>query len=189
MRKIGMVALALVAALAACSKPTPGRSDKAGANGSATAAAAGSSGSATAVSSPLNPGEWETAVEMKMTGLPANLPPEAAKALRGAKMVTRHCLTPEKASRPTGDLFSGKAQEGCSRQDVSMTGGRLHGTLICKDPRGATSTMTMDGSYGGVSFDVRMTLSGEHQGQTMGWESHSVGHRIAPSCSAGTKED
>jgi hypothetical protein len=193
MRRRGWIALTMVATLAACSKPTPGRSDNAaGANGAAadgnaaagnTAAPAG--GSAPAATAQLNPGEWETAVEMKMTGMP----PEVAKAMAGQKIVTRHCLTPEKAAKPSGDLFSGKPQQGCERKDWAMSGGRVHGALACKDPRGGSSTVTMDGQYGGDSFDVRMSFAGEQGGRSITWESHSVGRRVAPACSAATKDD
>ena len=193
MRTTGLVALGMIAALAACSKPTPGRSNAAasGANGTASASASAGTpgGGAMSMASALNPGEWETAVEMKMTGLPANMPPEAAKAMQGMKTVTRHCLTPEKAAKPTGDLFSGKAEQGCTNRQFSATGGRLHGEISCKSPQGVNSTMVMDGQYGGDSFDVTMTVSGEQGGRSMSWQSHSVGRRIAPTCSPGSKDD
>jgi hypothetical protein len=182
----------MVAALASCSKPTPGRSNAAAsgpANGAASASASAPSGGGTGtVVSPLNPGQWETAIEMKMSGLPTNLPPEAAKAMQGMKTVTRHCLTPEKAAKPSGDLFSGKPEKGCSHQEFSLTGGRLHGALTCKGAEGATSTMTMDGQYGGDSFDVTMTMTGDQGGRAITYQTHSVGHRIAPTCS-GAKDD
>ena len=197
MRKTGWIALGAVAALAACSKPTPGH-DNAAAGGPAANAAAANVATATPSAAPggaaatmagaLNPGEWETAIEMKMTGLPANVPPEAAKAMQGMKTVTRHCLTPEKAAKPSGDLF-GKPAQGCSNQQFSLTGGHLHGQVSCKSPQGTNSTMTMDGQYGGDSFDMTMTMTGEQAGRSMTWQSHSVGHRVAPSCSAATKDD
>jgi|GEM_PF-4530762 len=212
MRKIGFVALGMAAALAGCSKPTPGHGNAAsggamangsaangagsnvsGANGAAangaTAAASAAGGGTATMASALNPGEWETAIEMKMTGLPANMPPEAAKAMQGMKTVTRHCLTPEKAAKPTGDLFSGKPAQGCSNREFSVSGGRLHGQISCKSPQGTNSTMTMDGQYGGDSFDVTMTMTGEQGGRSMTWQSHSVGHRVAPTCSAAAKDD
>jgi hypothetical protein len=194
MRSTAAVALVMAAALASCSKPTPGRSNAAtasGANGAATAstsAPAPSGAGSGAVATALNPGQWETAIEMKMAGLPANAPPEAAKAMQGMKTVTRLCLTPEKAAKPSGDLFSGKPQEGCSHQEFAVTGGRLHGALTCKGASGATSTITMDGQYGGDSFDVTMTMTGNEGGRSATYQTHSVGHRIAPTCS-GAKDD
>lgn len=188
------IAAAMVAALASCSKPTPGRSDKSGGNavrGNAAATAPATASSAgTPGRNPLNPGEWETSVEVKMAGLPANLPPEAAKAMHGMKMVTRHCLTPEEAAKPSGDVFSGKDQKNCTRQDWTMSGGRLHGALVCKGSgSGTTTTMALDGQYGGDSFDVTMVMTGDHGGQSMHMESHSVGRRVADVCSAASKND
>jgi hypothetical protein len=176
------VAIGLVLALGACSKS--------GQQGGGKEAATERSGTAsvTPAAARLNPGEWETVSEITMAGLPANMPPSVANMMKGTKVTTRHCLTPEQAQRPSGDLFSGKHQENCTRQGFTMNGGRLQGSMTCKDPRGAESTVTMDGQYGGDSFDVTMKMTAAHEGQGMTWSSHTKGHRIG-ACPAGGKTE
>jgi hypothetical protein len=203
------IALALAAALAACSKPTPGRSDNsvagpATANATAPAAAAnaaapagpaiaaapavpatpGGAGAAAATGPRFNPGEWETVSEMSMTGLPSQTPDMA----KGRKQVSRHCLTPEKAREPHPELF-GKPREGCTQENVAAGDGRIQGTLTCKDPHtGGTSRMTLAGTYSGDNFDVRMKAEMGRKGRTLTMETHSVGHRVGD-CKAGQSDD
>ena len=190
----------LALALGACGKS----GSQAGGNGAATGnaaapAASASAGSANAGSADssavasgdvqLNPGEWETVADLTISGL-GNLPPEAARVMKGLshRVTNRQCLTPEKAKRPTGDLFSGK-QEGCTREGFTLAGGRVKGTMVCKDPRGMASTVTMDGQYGGDSFDVTMNVTASNEGRSMVWRSHSVGRRIGACPPGGDKED
>jgi hypothetical protein len=199
------IALALAAALAGCSKPTPGRSDNgagaaaganaaapanasasgnaAGANTAAAAATGNQAATTTAAVTPLNPGEWETAVEAKISGLP----PQVAKMMAGHKVVGRHCVTPEEAARPKSDMFSGSKHKGCTGEQMSLAGGRIHAVSECKDPRGGHTRVEMDGQYGGDSYDVSVVVSGEQRGQSIHMESHTTGHRVAPTCSAAAK--
>ena len=185
MDKFTVAALAAIAALAACSKPTPGRADSnAAAHAPGAPAAVASAPAAGEVT--LNPGEWETVVETAMSGLPANAPPSVV-ASANHKTTTRNCLTPEKAAHPGADFFGEKGQQGCTNS-VTMAGGRSGGTLTCSDPRGATSTMTMDGRYGGDSYELTMKATMARAGQSMTMTSHSVGHRVAPICSAAAQD-
>jgi len=188
--------LGLALGLAACGKSGSQAGGNAAATGNAAAPAASASagtqsGGATAGGNVhLNPGEWETSSEMAMTGL-GNLPPEAARAMKGLthRETSRQCLTPEKAQRPSGDLFAGKLREGCTREGFTFAGGRVQGTMTCKDPRGMASTVAMDGQYGGDSFDVTMKITASGEGRTMVWNSHSVGRRIGPCAPGADKED
>jgi hypothetical protein len=189
-----LIGLGLVLALGACGKSgsqSGGNTAAAGnsAAPSASASAAAPSGSA-AGNIQLNPGEWETASEMVVTGL-GNLPPQAAQAMKGLsrKTTTRHCLTPERARNPGGDLFSGKQQEGCSRQGFTFAGGRVQGSMTCKDPRGMASTVTMDGQYGSDSFDVTMKMTASGEGRAMTWNAHTIGRRVGACPAGGDKDD
>lgn len=195
MRKIELTTgLVLAAALAACGKPTPGRSANgaatnvsANASGPAATAAAtapASSGSAGGVA--LNPGQWETVTETAMTGLPAGMPPAVAEKMKNQKMTSRHCLTPEKAAHPGSDFF-GKASKQCAN-NIVMAGGRVSGDMTCKDPHGGNSVIAIDGQYGGDSMDMAMKMTMNGQGQSMAITSHMVGHRIGE-CPAGAKDD
>lgn len=199
MRKEAIV-FALAAALAGCSKPTPGRSDNGTAPGAANAAAAGNAaagpaaagnaaaatgagGNGSAAMTPLNPGEWEMAAEAKISGLP----PEVAKMMSSHKTVHRYCVTPEEAAKPKSSTFTGKEDKGCKGEQPSFAGGRIHAALECTDPRGAHTTVAMDGQYGGDSYDISMRVNAEHQGRSTQMESHVVGHRVSPTCSAAAK--
>jgi hypothetical protein len=188
-----MAVLGLALALGACGKSGSQASGNAAASGnsaSASASAGTQSGGTAAGNIQLNPGEWETTSQIAMSGL-GNLPPQAAQAMKGLsqKVTTRHCLTPERARNPGGDLFSGKQQEGCSRQGFTFAGGRVQGSMTCKDPRGMASTVTMDGQYGGDSFDVTMKMTASGEGRGMTWSSHTIGRRVG-ACPAGAdKED
>jgi hypothetical protein len=198
MRKTNLIAMAAIAMLASCSKPTPARSDNgASANVAAASNAASTSGAAAAPASAapvqsaavtLNPGEWETVSETAMTGLPPNMPPEAAARMKAQKIATRHCLSPERAAHPGGDFFSGKPANGCVN-NIHMVGGRVQGDMTCKDPRGATSTFTMDGNYGGDGFEATMKAVMARNGQSMTMTSHTVGRRVAATCSAASKDE
>ena len=171
MRTTALVTMAAVLALGACSKPTPGSAAKDG-NGTAPAPAA-SSAEVT-----LNPGEWETVSETQIAGL-ANLPPEVARRMKDHKVTSRQCLTPEKAAHPGADVFSDKNNKACTN-NITMAGGRVQGTLTCKDPQGMASTMTIDGRYGGDSFEMTMKMNSARAGQEMTMTSHSVGRRVGP---------
>jgi hypothetical protein len=190
------VGLGLALALGACGKSGGQASGNGAAAGNAAAPAANASAEAQSGSPAaaagnihLNPGEWETTAEINFGGL-GNMPPQAAQAMKALnrKVTSRQCLTPEKAQRPTGDLFAGKHQEGCTREGFTFAGGRVKGTMTCRDPRGMATTMTMDGQYGGDSFDVTMKVAASGEGRTMTWSSHSVGRRIGACAAGGDKE-
>lgn len=173
-----LIIMTAALAIGACSKPTPGTAAKDG-NGAASSANAAGTATASAGSDvQLNPGEWETAVEMSATGLP----PSVAAAMKGTKAVHRSCITPEQARRPSGDMFSGKKDKNCTYEGFQASGGTLKGTVVCKAEGGdGTTRMTMDGHYGGDSFDVAMNMSttgGPVSGMEM--KTRTVGHRVGP---------
>jgi hypothetical protein len=187
-----MIGLGLALTLGACGKSGSQAAGNAAAGNaaapSASASAAAPSGAA-AGNIQLNPGEWETTSQMQMEGL-GNLPPQAAQAMKGLSRTTttRHCLTPERARNPGGEMFSGKQQEGCSKQGFTFAGGRVQGSMTCKDPRGMASTVTMDGQYGGDNFDVTMKMTASGEGRNMTWSAHTIGRRIG-ACPAGADKD
>jgi hypothetical protein len=178
MRKTIWIAAGLALALVACGKS--GEQN----GGNQSAAAKGPGGSAPAVQMKLNPGLWETNVEMAVSGLPANV----AAMMKGTKVTTRSCVTQEEASRPSGEIFAGKQRDGCTYSDYSVSGGRIHGKMSCTGNNGqGAMTMVMDGKYGGDSFDVTMNVDTKAAGQSMAIGSHTTGRRIG-ACSAADKE-
>src|SRR5438270_3124229 len=178
MRMKILVAVSLVAALSACGKSGER------ASGNQSAAAKGPAGSGPAVEMKLNPGLWETNVEMAISGAPADL----AGMMKGTKITTRSCITPEQASRPSGEIFSGKQRNGCTYSNYSVSGGQVHGEMSCNERNGrGAMTMTMDGQYGGDSFDVTMNVDTRAVGQNMAIGSHTTGRRVGD-CPFGMKK-
>ena len=181
MRKtISVTLLAAAAALAGCSKPTPGNgaasgysAAPAGTNGTA-AAAAGAAPSKTELK--LNPGLWETTIEMSMAGMPESV----ASAMKGTKISTRTCITPEQASKPSGEVFSGKKDKNCTYTDYNVGNGAIRGTIVCTGGAQGKTTMAMDGHYSGDSFDLAMKMasSGGPSGSGMQMETRTSGRRV-----------
>jgi hypothetical protein len=185
-----VMVLGLALALGACGKG----GNQAGGNGSGAGNAAAPAESASAGAANgnihLNPGEWETTADVAIGGL-GNLPPQAAQAMRGLthKVTARHCLTPDKAEHPSGELFGKDLPEGCAKHAISMSAGSMSGTMTCKDPRtGGTSTTTIDGRFTGDTFDMNMKMAASHGGQNMTMTSHTIGHRIGACPPGGDKE-
>jgi hypothetical protein len=186
MLKAALLAGALLA-LAACGgeKGESARKGDAAAGGNASdSASAASPSDGAGQRMKLDPGQWESTVETKISG--EGLPPEVARQMAANKVTSRTCITREQAEKPDGNVFAGKQENGCTAKDFSVEGGRVQGTMICKgkDGRGAM-TMTLDGQYGGTSFDIRskMVMSGTGMsGMTV--EAHTVGKRVGD-CPAG----
>ncbi len=176
MRKTILLTTGLMLPLAACGKS--------GEQANGNAAQKTSSSVPKPVALKLNPGLWETSVDMTMTGLPANV----AAMMKGAKLTTRSCITEEQANRPSGEIFSGKQEKGCTYSDYDVSGGSIHGKMSCdgSSGRGPTS-MVMDGHYGGDSFDVTMRVDTKEAGQSVAMATHTVGRRVGE-CTADMKK-
>ena len=173
MKTIAFMTLGAALALGACNKPTPGTGAKDG-NGAAAASAGSTSGEVT-----LNPGAWEAVSDIQMAGM-TNLPPQVQERMKkGQRSTHRSCLTPEKAAHPGADFFNDKSNKNCTN-NLKMAGGRIDGSMTCKDPRGMASTISMNGTYGGDNYDVSMKMTAERAGEGMTWSSHTVGHRVGP---------
>ena len=180
MRKtISVTLLAAAAALVGCSKPTPGNGAASGnmaaTGGTSAAAGAGAGQAASRTDLKLNPGLWETTVEMSMAGMPESV----ASAMKGTKISTRTCITPEQASKPSGEVFSGKKNKECTYKDYNVGNGVIRGTVVCTGAQGNT-TMAMDGHYSGDSFDLAMKMasSGGPSGGGMQMETRTTGRRV-----------
>jgi len=188
MRTSTFAAAAALFALAACG----GSDQKADGNSAASPtsqnSASASGGTATATGAgagaKLSPGLYETAVEMKIAGLP----PELAKAMEGTHEKKQQCITPEEAAKGSGQLFSGN-NENCRQKDVVFAGGRIHGTLVCSDKSGGSglSTVTVDGNYSSTSYDVASHMSVAADGKPMTIDAHIVGRRVGE-CKGGADE-
>lgn len=175
--------LAVLLVMGACSKGGGDHAQKAETKTSEAApSSAGPMPGAKGVSVRLNPGEWEMTVESG--GMNADgMPPEVAKMMKGMKVTTRSCITPEEANRP--NVFAGKTDGNCSYTDYKFSGGTLHAAILCTEKGGGTTKVTSDGSIGGDSFDMRSRIESKGEGHAMNLDSHVVGRRVGECSGAG----
>ncbi|WP_129793373.1 DUF3617 domain-containing protein [Sphingosinicella sp. CPCC 101087] len=170
------IAAAAALTLAACG----GQSEnEAGTNGEAAATKAGGDGGGESLA--LAPGQWEMSMQMvRMSGMP-----EGAASNFPATTI-RTCLTPEEASRPGADFLTGNGEnEGCTYENMSMTGGRMQGSVQCTTAQG-TMNATFEGEFSPTSYEVthRARMSGDGAAETE-FESRITGRRIGD-CPAGS---
>ena len=145
--------------------------EKAAAVGDAGAAGAGGGATAT-----MQPGEWEITTEVvRMSG--PNMP-------QGVNMPTpppttiRNCLTPQQASAPSGGFLTGTGEgSGCTASNMTMTGGRIQGTVQCEQ-QGTTMRSTLDGQFTPTSMEMNQRVETTSQGVTMEIESRTTGRRV-----------
>ena len=141
------IVLPAIAMLAACnSKPTV----------SAENASVADVAAATQKAVALQPGKWETSVtilSLEGPGLPPGMATAMKERMAGQKVET--CLTPEQAAKPPQDMLG--AAKNCTYEKFEMTGGKMSGSLVCKNPPGtpgADMRATMSGNFASTSYDM-----------------------------------
>ena len=121
----------------------------------------------------LEPGQWETKVEVsdiEMPGVPAGVAETIKGTMKGAANTTiKNCITPEEAERPQGRVFGG-ASDQCRYETFEMRGGRMNARMVCQDANsGGGMTMTSAGTFTATSFAINndMEMKGGAQAMTM----------------------
>jgi hypothetical protein len=124
-----------------------------GGSDNATGSASGSGGSGATIR--LQPGQWESRVEVVRVSAP-NMPP-GVEMPHMAPVTASFCMTPEQAAGPNGGVMAGNdmAGTGCTTENFSMAGGRITGTVQC-NMQGTTSRTTMDGQFSPTSYEMTM---------------------------------
>ena len=148
-----------VAILAGCSGQT---TEPAGNN---TAAAAGGN-TQTAAAAPrimaLQPGQWETRVEilkMEMPGMPNAPMPQTPPT------TVSQCITPEQANKPIEGIMAGGAlPPGCVSESNNVTDGRIQATFSCAQ-NNIPTRVSMQGVISPTAYEMEMDVSGG-EGQT-----------------------
>ncbi|MGH8428380.1 MAG: DUF3617 domain-containing protein [Gammaproteobacteria bacterium] len=132
------------------------------------------SGSSPDISKAIDPGLWETTVQMQMTGVPMQL---------GAHSV-KHCITQAELDKYKGmPPPQNTADMSCSTPDYHMSGNTMTYTMKCTGTQG---DMTMKGSTILDSRDANhgtMTMTGTMQGHPMRMTSNYTSKRVGD-CSA-----
>lgn len=169
-----------IAMLAGCSQG--------GGDGNGTAAApggSGGSGGATAAGVTMQPGQWETRIEVVNAEMP-QLPPGVA--VPGMQpMTARFCLTPEQAANPSADVLGGGGRganpAGCTTENYSVSGGRISGTSVC-NMGGGTSRTTINGRFTATSYEMTMQSTSDIGGTSTNTEMRVTAQRVGD-CPAG----
>ena len=135
----------------------------------------------------MNPGKWENTVTFNDIEFDASaLPPEARgfigpalEAMKGQVTTTESCVTPEEASRPQADMFSGNDDANCEYDKFEFSGGSIDMAMTCADPASGNAKITSTGTYTADAYDMVMTiaLEGSEMGN-MKISASSEGERI-----------
>ena len=163
-----MAALALVSCSGGGSENKAEGGDKAGASGEGAGA-----GGATAT---MQPGQWEITTEVVRMSAP-NMP-QGMSMPNPPPTTVRTCLTAEQAAAPSGGFLTGSGENsGCTASNMTMTGGRIQGTVQCEQP-GTTMRSTLDGTFTPTSMEMNQRVETSAQGMTMEIESRTTGRRV-----------
>jgi len=153
---IGLIA---VGALAACSQGG-GNGTADGGNGAAGGrpAAGGASGAVA-----LQPGQWESTIQMEAANMPELPPGVTAPAMQ--PITTRTCITPQQAANPSAEVMAANARQptGCRTENYSFANGRIEGTSVC-NTGGVNMRMTISGEYTPTSYEMTMQSRSEAGG-------------------------
>lgn len=105
----------------------------------------------------VRPGQWEVVTEI-VSAAQEGLPLEVAQRMKGRRRAFSHCITPEEAARPDANFLASRRDGHCTDQAFEMRGGRISGTMACRDPDGAETQVRMSGRYGPESYEMRMDM-------------------------------
>jgi hypothetical protein len=95
----------------------------------------------------IDPGRWETKVNLLDVDIPG-MPPQMATQMKQtmSKMQEHNfasCLTEEDVRRPKEDFFAGNSKD-CRYDHFTMSGGKIDAALRCEGkPEGGAMTMTI----------------------------------------------
>jgi hypothetical protein len=161
--------------LAACGSQSG--NEQAAGNGAGDSASSGGTASVA-----LQPGQYETTVEvtrMSVANMPGGMTPPTPPPT-----TVRSCLTPEQAARPNANFLSGSGDSGgCEYSNFSMDGGRMRGTVQC-DSEGSTMRSTFDGRFSGDGYQMTSQAQVTASGMTMEMDTRTTARRIGD-CPAG----
>jgi hypothetical protein len=176
------VATAAIAMLAACSGGGGGGNEQAPANAAGNAAGTESGGGGETASVSLQPGQWETTVQVTRMDVP-NMP-QGVTPQTPPPTTIRSCITPEQAARPNADFLTGSGETGgCSYENFSMAGGRIQGTVSCNS-QGTTMRSTFDGQFTPSSYEMNTQVETNAGGMAMNMATRTTARRVGD-CPAG----
>ncbi|MGH8398389.1 MAG: DUF3617 domain-containing protein [Gammaproteobacteria bacterium] len=123
----------------------------------------------------MQPGLWEIAINMQMTGLPVSIPSQ----------VIKKCITAEDLKKPESDILQplnlpGTKQQ-CKINKLSHAGNTTSWQGSCTGDNDITfsGTMNFDGAD---HYTGNMNVKGNFSGHPMQVSQTMEGHRIAATC-------
>ena len=178
-RLAAIVATFLLAACGGQSGNEQAGGNEAG-NQAGVAEAGGGGGGAASVA--LQPGQWETTVEVTRMNV-ANMPAGVTPPMPPPTTVS-YCLTAEQAARPSADFLTGSGESGgCTYQDFSMASGRISGTVTCESA-GTSMRSTLNGQFTPTGYEMNTQVQTTASGMTMDMETRTTARRTGD-CPAG----
>jgi hypothetical protein len=166
-------ALMTIAMLGGCGQSGDG--------GNGLAAAPGTGAGAGAATVSLQPGQWESRLEI----LNADMPQMPAGAPGMPPMSARFCITPEQAANPNADVLGGGRNnpQGCTTENYTVAGGRISGTIVCA-MGGSTNRTTISGQFTPTTYEMTMQSRTDAGGTATDSQTRISARRIGD-CPAG----
>lgn len=171
--KATLVATLLLAACGGQSGNEQAGGNEAG-NGAAAAGSGGDGGGAASIA--LQPGQWETTVEV--TRLSVSNMPQGITPPTPPPTTASYCLTAEQAARPSAGFLTGGGEAGgCSYENFSMANGQLSGAVTC-NVAGTSSRSTFSGQFTPTSYEMTTQVEATAAGMTTESETRTTARRV-----------
>lgn len=120
-------------------------------------------------------GQYETTMEMDMSGIPG-----MPKGMGAQRHSFSHCVTAEDIAR--GDVTKGRGQDGkpnnCEVKDFKMSGNTASYTMVCKGGPDMTGDVKMTFVPNGYDMDMKMAMN--HGGQVMNMNQKMQSRHVGP---------
>lgn len=135
----------------------------------------------------IKPGEWRSSFTLEKIDLSAMPGASAQMEDQMKRMMSRtdikHCVTPEEAENPGGDLFAGQENKDCAYKGFDMSRGRIAGQVECKSEEGVMNA-TMSGTHTADSYDMTMDMkmTGGPDGMAMAMKARTRGKWVGAQC-------
>jgi hypothetical protein len=159
--------------LASCGGQAGNENEQTAENEASAAPASGAAGGGAVA---IQPGMWESTVQIVSMTSP-NMP-QGMTMPKQAAITSRTCLTAAQVSAAGPNFFSGNKDANCTSENFSMSGGRVQGTVQC-NIAGTQTRATMDGQFTPTSYEVTQhvetTVSGMATEQEVRVTSRRVG--------------
>ncbi|MBV8202436.1 MAG: DUF3617 family protein [Acidobacteria bacterium] len=135
-------------------------------------AAAASSRAAGAADHPnLQPGNWETTVNMEMSGMPAGMPARPP-------MTFTHCIKPDeiKDNQSLAEKMQSNGKSKCKVSDIKFDNDKLSYSFACESGASGSTELV----FGGTTYEgtTKMSVPGHHGNGPMTMTQHFKSKRL-----------